>query len=120
MVDQAYENALKRKRELERELQEVDTFIKLWQRFARTEAERPAGGESPEVTEPEFGLTPSPQRGLSRDEVGRWAREIILQHGMPMTRGELVNAFEAKGLPIGGVDPSRNMGTIMWRLRENS
>ncbi len=115
MTDRAYQNALKRRSVLQKELAEVDEFIRLWRRYAGTEAEHEVTGGRYEAGE----TSPVFERNLSREQVGKWAREFILELGTPMTRGELVNAFHMRGLPIGGVNPARNMGTIMWRLRDN-
>lgn len=58
------------------------------------------------------------RRGMPRRVIERRAREIILENKAPMTRGELVAAFQDRGWPVGGTDASKNMGTIMWRLRK--
>lgn len=115
MTDRAYQNALRRRAELQKALAEVDEFIRMWRRFAGTEPEQDVAKMDDNAGQ----SSPISERGLSREAVGEWAREFMLERGTPMTRGELVEAFHMRGLPIGGVDPARNMGTIMWRLRED-
>src|SRR3954447_7273819 len=45
------------------------------------------------------------------------AYEVLLEHGRPMTRNELVGAIEARGFPLAGKNKSKNLGTILWRFR---
>ncbi|MER8855844.1 hypothetical protein NKH94_30460 [Mesorhizobium australicum] len=35
-----------------------------------------------------------------------------------MTRAEIVEALESKGIPVAGVDKNKAIGTIMWRMRD--
>ena len=35
-----------------------------------------------------------------------------------MTRSEIVQAFADAGITIGGEDQGKNMGTMMWRLKD--
>jgi hypothetical protein len=46
------------------------------------------------------------------------AREVLLEAGKPMKRGELVRAIEAKGIALTGKDKNKNLGTILWRHPE--
>lgn len=115
MTDRAYQNALRRRVELQKALSEVDEFIRLWRRFAGTEAEQDVASGGHDAGQ----SSPVSERSLPRQEIRKRAREFMLERGTPMTRGELVEAFHMRGLPIGGVDPARNMGTIMWRLRDD-
>lgn len=126
MSDRAYENALKRQEALERELKDIRKFIQLYQRFAGTEAEQIPGPDllsgPVQHVGPKFNTKLQtenrPRRNLPRNEIAKMARNIIIQHGKPMTRGQLVTAFDEIGSPIGGQNPSKNMGTVMWRLRD--
>lgn len=129
-MDQAYQKALKRRDTLRRELQEVEQFLLLWHRVIGTEAEhssqsedaQPDGHPAAPVSVPARSSARSqspPLRSPSRQHARDIARRVILAKGLPMTRGELVAAFEAEGAPIAGRDPNRNVGTIMWRLRSD-
>jgi hypothetical protein len=132
MSDKAYENALKRQAELKQELLEVEAFIRLWHRFSGAEGERPEGIDVSQITTADIAAAANRldahrqrgqkakkvPRGLPRDEVARYAREMMIEAGHPLTRGDLVEGFRSRGLPVGGTEPERNMGTIMWRLAD--
>ncbi|MCP5371092.1 MAG: hypothetical protein H6907_05100 [Hyphomicrobiales bacterium] len=112
MDDRAYRNAVKRRDELQRELETVNTFIRLYRQFSGTDGEHKAGAN----TSHDSTLVERPT--ISRMGVAKYAREFMIERGSPMTRGELVDKFDEFGLPVGGTDKSKNMGTIMWRLRD--
>lgn len=63
--------------------------------------------------------TEPPQRRvrgeLSPDTVAKIAREILVEKGRPLKRGELVTALEERGIPLAGRDKNKNLGTILWR-----
>jgi len=120
MSDHAYKIALERRAKLRKELDEIENFIHVYQRLAGTEPERVDSGELRAEMPSESGVSPATlrQRSLRRNDVAKYAREIILEHGQPMTRGQLVKEFDRRGLPLGGEDRSRNLGTIMWRLKD--
>jgi hypothetical protein len=40
---------------------------------------------------------------------------LIREAGHPLTRGEIVKAFEARDVEIPAKDPARYLGTIAWR-----
>jgi hypothetical protein len=48
-------------------------------------------------------------------ELALLARDIIREAGRPMTRSELAEAIEARGIPLAGRDRIKNLGTILWR-----
>lgn len=49
------------------------------------------------------------------DEIAQHMERIIRAAGRPMTRGEIVKAFEARDLKIPYDDKGRYVGTIAWR-----
>lgn len=55
--------------------------------------------------------------GSPAEEIVAAALQAVHETGRPLTRYELVKAVEAKGKVVGGVDKSRNMGTILWRSK---
>lgn len=134
MVDRAYENAIRRRDALRRELTEIERFIEMWHHLSSASgevsvADATVEGESLPLDQPKMlvslpqgefseSLTPRVPGRLSNKQIASAARDAILENGRPMTRGHLVAAFEARGLPVAGVDKQRNMGTIMWRLKD--
>jgi hypothetical protein len=46
------------------------------------------------------------------------ARRILLEHGKPMTRSELLKALEERDVFLAGEDKAKYLGTIMWRMKE--
>jgi hypothetical protein len=61
--------------------------------------------------------TPAPKT-LAAAGVIKAAREVLIAEGRPRTRGTLVKALEARGYRVSGKDKERNLGTIMWRARD--
>lgn len=123
-MDTAYERAQLRREELRRELDEIDLFLKLHQKFSSgTETERTVTTD----TETEASALSVPQaksqipdrkRNLPKHQMATIVRQMILDRRQPMTRTDIVEALELKGIPVAGQDQSKAIGTIMWRLRE--
>jgi hypothetical protein len=42
----------------------------------------------------------------------------ILDIGRPQSRSGLVKALSDRGIQVGGQDPATNVGTIMWRAKD--
>ena len=116
MSDKAYENALKRKLELQKELEKIDGFLRLYEQFAEDQAEYQP--ELPKARADSKGSVADAYVNPSRDEVGAYARELMIRTGQPKTRGEILAYLEEIGHPLKGKNPSQNIGTIMWRLRD--
>ena len=56
------------------------------------------------------------ERGsIAPAEIAKIAREILLDNGRPMKRGELVDALARRNVPLAGKDKNKNLGTILWR-----
>lgn len=127
MPPNPYQRALNRRDELRKELAEITEFIRLWGKYggseSSTEGERtpPMEGVAPVTAlTPPLTLTSPPQdaiRSPTRELAKKIARAAILKAGRPLTRSRLVAAFAEAGEPVGGQDPNKNMGTIMWRLQ---
>jgi len=113
----AIQNALRRKEELQRELDEIEVFIAVHNRFATTD-DRPAARQ-PKVAgkraRPEVVRSPRTSRPAN---FANLVDEILAELGRPMTRAELVNAIEARGVSIPSGDKQRYLGTILWRRRD--
>jgi hypothetical protein len=61
-------------------------------------------------------VEPTKEEGtLSPQEVAERAKDVILEAGRPMKRGELVRALAARNVPLAGKDKNKNLGTILWR-----
>lgn len=117
--DNAYQQALRRRGEilaelqkLQGELRDVDEFVSLYGRlFPDSSAPVTASGDEFVV-----GRPLKRQRNiLPPARLAEICREIIIAQGRPMTRSELLVAIEARGIPLAGNDPSKNLGTILWR-----
>lgn len=127
MPPSPYQRAMARQAELRRELSEVDEFIRLWAKFGGSESG--SEGEhtvSPNLetpaSPPPLTLTPSPAetpRSPTRDLARKIARAAILKAGRPLARSRLLREFAEAGEPVSGQDPKKNMGTLMWRLKDD-
>ena len=69
-------------------------------------------------TEPEQVATRRRRNPVAPADIAEIARQIILERGSPMKRGELVRELEARGIRIEAVDKAKNLGTILWRHRK--
>jgi hypothetical protein len=54
---------------------------------------------------------------LSPSEISGLAKSILLERGRPMKRRELLAEMEKRNIPIAGTDKNKNLGTILWRHR---
>lgn len=64
-------------------------------------------------------LEPKRQRGiLSPKEVASLIRNVLVEAGKPMKRGDIVRELEKQGVPLVGSDKNKNVGTIIWRHPE--
>lgn len=97
-------------RDLQAELKRVEDYVSLHEQLFGTSAKE--GSQS----------QPAPrmrQRNIFAPErLTELAREIILSRGRPMTRSQIAEAIIERGFPLGGRDPVKNLGTILWRFRD--
>lgn len=104
----AYHNAMKRRAELRQQLEEIEQFLKLYEKFAGPQpAEKPLKAGSDERPETLSGMDLVPH-----------IRRLILDVGRPQSRGDVVKALAARGIHVGGQEPATNIGTVMWRAKE--
>jgi hypothetical protein len=133
-MDTALMRALARKETLENEiadrqaeLREIDTFVTLYQRFAGAEEtlvtstmpiqiETSMGESRAAESQPDIGS--AKPRGISQDEFNQVAPQILLEHGKPARRGEFLQLFHDRNIPIGGTNEMLNFGTKIWKARE--
>jgi hypothetical protein len=120
-MDTAYENAQRRREVLRKELEEIDLYLRLHQKFSGTETERFAAVKGADVVASHPDGTHEvmeAKRNLPRHMMAKVVHDIMLERRKPMSRTEIVEALELKGHPVAGQDKSKAIGTIMWRLRD--
>lgn len=115
----ALENAKRRFAELKKELEEIQTFIALYERYSGLSTELSTGTYSAEVSPDtqKYGVTNKRIRnaGLTPKGIVELAERVIRESGRPLTRGDLVAMFAARDVELPGDDKARYIGTIMWR-----
>lgn len=123
MSDAAYQNALVRKARLERELKEVDEFLRQWRKFAKSGSERPSNdlkpALEPDKTFPQEAVDKAthsnPGVGELRDIIVR----MLVDYGGPMTRGRMLQELRRRDILIRAKNPAKHLGTMLWRMRES-
>lgn len=135
MVDQALENALRKRDELatkvnaalqqveewKRELSHTDAFIAAWHQFAGTEADLPTGTVFPirdDIPLPQKNTKRPARNNSKKEEVAAEVRRIIAAEGRPVPRAELYNVLVERGFTIEGTDPDMVLSTMLWRAGE--
>jgi len=138
-MDTAVTRALARKGILEKEiadrqaeLREIETFVVLYQRFAGAEetgaeetlvtATTPIQTEAPmaapNAVETQSDTATAKPRGISQEEFNEVAPMILHVHGKPARRGEFLELFHDRNIPIGGANEMLNFGTKIWKARK--
>ncbi len=123
MNDTTYLNALNRKATLEAELREVDQFLQLYQKFSDVSGTQKTlplvGGEKRTGTSDAVNnLNGENKSKLGPIEFASLAEGYVRKAGHPLTRTELVEAFDNDGVELPSDDKARYLGTILWRNRE--
>jgi hypothetical protein len=134
-MDRAVVNALTRKAELERELSEIETFIKLYHRFGGdgVSAEAVSSSTPPFQTLPTHMADHKGVGGVERTIRARayggkgspptmiadTAVEVVIDNNKPMEKPELVAAVESRGLTIASGDKSNYMHIILSRYAKD-
>lgn len=62
--------------------------------------------------------TERPTRNLPKALMSQVVKQILHERRKPMTRTDIVEALELKGIPVAGADRNKAIGTIMWRMRD--
>lgn len=112
--------------ELTKQIARIDEMLARYDEITRTIEEMVDGvvASAPEETTtvnadiPHISIGKRGPSGSSPDEIVQEAKRALQAAERPMTRYELVEAVEAAGLTVGGVDKGRNMGTILWRSKQ--
>lgn len=102
--------ARERRARLAEEIARLDAFIRTAKGLERggTDVEGVAADLRRELET----AMPEPARPAGVVEA---ADEALRAAGRPLTRGELFERLRSSGLRIDGIDPVKNMGTILWR-----
>ena len=120
----AVHNALKRKKELERELGEINRFLALYDQFSdanpstRTKLAAIGGKESVESDLHKSGSGDVEKMRGRPAEFAGLMEQAIRAHNRPLSRTELVAILEASDVDIPSEDKPRYLGTILWRHKD--
>lgn len=117
MSDAAYQNALAKRDRLLKELEEVNNFLKLYQRFS-PKTSKPDQGDGGHQEAASGTKGAPPRSGSTPERFEPYIRSALITAGRPLPRGELLERLKAAGNPIPGEYPAKNLGTIMWRLKD--
>lgn len=116
-MDDTLRNALKRKRELESELEKVNQFIAMYEVFSGTKIVRDEMVSPVENAEekPTLRLRRRIRPVSSPEKIAEVAAQVIRESGTPIQRGDMVNRLEERGIRFNSEDKARYVGTILWR-----
>jgi hypothetical protein len=125
-VETVVANAISRKAELEarkvaldKELAEIDLFLRLHEKFSGTKDE--ARDDDPEHRvhiSPDATL-PAPDRKRGRPaDFAQIMERVLTDVGRPLGRPEFVDELSKRGISIPSEDKPRYLGTILWRHRD--
>jgi hypothetical protein len=110
-----------RREALRKEIAKIDDFLELYREIVGTPL------ENVEVNVARKAVENGPRRlrrrvgkpgAVSSHDLGPQLRAIMEEHGAPMKRGHILEALEARGITLAGVNPGKYLGTILWRMRE--
>ncbi|MGO7792680.1 hypothetical protein ACC703_35140 [Rhizobium ruizarguesonis] len=121
-MDDVIRKALKKKRELELDLEKLNEFIRFYEELTGTKVVQDEMVSPGEILED----TPSrpkirvrfPRRPATPERIAQVAAEVIRELGAPIRRGRLVKLIEEKALIINSEDKARYLGTILWRHKD--
>lgn len=119
MDDIAYRNAVKRRKELQAEINEIDQFLEMWKRYAGAGSTSTNAGNG--ATHAELPRTDAAGAVVERFQRKKHLpvlRTMMLQKGRPMARGEILKALEGRNIEVGGKDKGRNLGVVLWTARD--
>lgn len=123
MSDSAYKNALAKKDRLLKELDEVNSFLKLYQRFSPRLGANVDTGQTVESRKaqaplfPDTGANQNPKRTIP-ERFRPIIRQVLLKANRPLPLSQLLGVLENNGTPVPGEKPAKNLGTILWRLQD--
>ena len=112
---------------LEAELKQIQSFIQMYEAFStglETVKEQNmfvanAKNSSSTIHKEESSVAPHValrrRSGPAPRELVEMAERMIRDAGRPLSRGDLVEMFDARDVELPGTDKPRYIGTIMWR-----
>ena len=119
MADDNIKKIMQKRELLRQEIEKIDSFLNLYRELTGTDAVR----NEPKAVSGDVEKLRS--RGRKRmpgtvgpSDLGPMMRRILLEHGKPMTRTQLLDALVARDVKLAGGDKSKYLGTIIWRMRE--
>jgi hypothetical protein len=138
-MDPVIQNAIRRRSELRNELRDIERFLELYQQFKAPKEPRQMTMEVPQPdvdsveqeknTAPDLAVVsaaeaePGTELGdarLTREALKPHIHAVIMEAGRPLTRGQILLKLDTRDVRVGGkYDRSKNMGTILWRLRDD-
>lgn len=138
MTDSAIENAIAIRAEMadkiakaEEQIKEwrskmdrVERFIRDWEDFSGEKAPASGGDQyidfmsrtKARIAKHEASAAKS--KNPKKEDVAEEAIKIIRENGKPMTRDQLFEALQAKGITIFGKNPPVVLQTMLWRMQD--
>lgn len=126
MDERLYLEAVRRREQIQRllhdlqeEMKALDYIIRVYQGSTATQTmseNSASGGPASSGQTPSSGSRP--RNPIPPRQLADLARDEILAHKRPMTRGQLLTALENKGVVLVAKDPAKNLGTVLWRFRD--
>lgn len=123
-MDDALLKALKRRDNLQAELEKVERFISAYKDLFGTDGERSETAADPvspgENMRVESASRPPvrARRRIRTSDIADIAERVLRDVGRPMQRGELVEELERRDVDLPSDDKPRYLGTILWRNGE--
>jgi hypothetical protein len=117
-MEDIFVKALKRKKELQSELAELDQFIDTYRRLSGER--KPASEPAPVQSRLDFPaqMVATPGKRWMPQEIADIVERILGKTGLPLNRYQLVDAIEREGILIPSTDKPRFIGTILWRQKD--
>ena len=112
----AIDNARRRLAELEKEIEEIQKFIELHERYLKLSTDSDAADDN-EIVSSDISQKQRKSRKtrMPTTNLVDMIERIIREANHPLTRGELVEMLEARDVELPAADKPRYVGTIMWR-----
>jgi hypothetical protein len=112
--------------DLKRELVKVEAWIAQWHQFADVRQAdltpkqgAPQNERFPILKGVELPKTRRATGNPKKEEVAEATRQIILERGAPISRGDLFKALADRGVIIASeADPEVVLSTMLWRMRD--
>jgi hypothetical protein len=121
MASEAIDNALKRRAELQREIDEIDLYVRLHKKFSNGSMNDEHAANEPRNSEP-LDNEPKPGRDGSHgrkrgrpDDFADQMELVLSEIGHPLSRPRMVEEMEKRKVDIPSDDKERYLGTILWR-----